>query len=100
MRAARMLPGHEKPNRNASTLVIGVTPRYLPCVFERYGARVIEPEIKLPFCLLFLFMALGTGAYIPAPAQKAALPNRERRPLALCDASVQFNRQDPPIAWS
>jgi Kef-type K+ transport system membrane component KefB len=28
-------------------------------VFERYGARVIEPEIKLLFFLLFVFMALG-----------------------------------------
>ena len=28
-------------------------------MFERYGARVIEPEIKLLFFLLFVFMALG-----------------------------------------
>jgi Kef-type K+ transport system membrane component KefB len=42
-----------------STLIILVIPRYLPRVFERYGARVIEPEIKLLFFLLFVFMALG-----------------------------------------
>jgi Kef-type K+ transport system membrane component KefB len=42
-----------------SALIIIVAPRYLPRVFERYGARVIEPEIKLLFFLLFVFMALG-----------------------------------------
>ena len=42
-----------------SALIIIVAPRYLPRVFERYGARVIEPEIKLLFLLLFAFMALG-----------------------------------------
>src|SRR5262249_1405415 len=40
-----------------SALVIAAAPRCLPWVFERYGARVIEPEIKLLFCLLFAFMA-------------------------------------------
>jgi Kef-type K+ transport system membrane component KefB len=43
----------------ASLVIIGVAPRYLPRVFERYGARVIEPEIKLLFFLLFLLMTLG-----------------------------------------
>jgi Kef-type K+ transport system membrane component KefB len=43
----------------ASLVVIALAPRYLPRVFERYGARVIEPEIKLLFFLLFLFVALG-----------------------------------------
>jgi len=42
-----------------SAAVIVLAPRYLPKVFERYGARVIEPEIKLLFFLLFVFMALG-----------------------------------------
>ena len=42
-----------------SVLLIALAPRYLPRVFERYGARVIEPEIKLLFFLLFAFMALG-----------------------------------------
>lgn len=42
-----------------SALIIAVVPRYLPRIFERYGARVIEPEIKLLFFLLFVFMALG-----------------------------------------
>jgi Kef-type K+ transport system membrane component KefB len=42
-----------------SALIIVIVPRYLPRIFERYGARVIEPEIKLLFFLLFVFMALG-----------------------------------------
>ncbi len=42
-----------------SALIIAAAPRYLPRVFERYGARVIEPEIKLLFFLLFVFIALG-----------------------------------------
>src|SRR5262249_37203647 len=42
-----------------SACIIAVVPRYLPHVFERYGARVIEPEIKLLFFLLFVFMSLG-----------------------------------------
>lgn len=42
-----------------SAIVIVLAPRYLPKVFERYGPRVIEPEIKLLFFLLFLFMSLG-----------------------------------------
>jgi Kef-type K+ transport system membrane component KefB len=39
--------------------ILAVVPRYLPRVFERYGARVIEPEIKFLFFLLFVFMSLG-----------------------------------------
>ena len=42
-----------------SALIIMTVPKYLPRIFERYGARVIEPEIKLLFFLLFVFMALG-----------------------------------------
>lgn len=42
-----------------SALIIAIAPRCLPWVFARYGTRVIEPEIKLLFFLLFLFMALG-----------------------------------------
>src|SRR5712692_2395225 len=42
-----------------SACIIAVAPRYLPRVFERYGQRVIEPEIKLLFFLLFVFMSLG-----------------------------------------
>src|SRR3989338_1450842 len=42
-----------------SAILIVLAPRYLPKVFERYGPRVIEPEIKLLFFLLFLFMSLG-----------------------------------------
>jgi len=42
-----------------SVLLIIAAARFLPKVFERYGARVIEPEIKLLFFLLFLFMSLA-----------------------------------------
>jgi Kef-type K+ transport system membrane component KefB len=42
-----------------SAAIIALAPRYLPRIFQRYGARVIEPEIKLLFFLLFVFMALG-----------------------------------------
>ena len=42
-----------------SACILAVVPRYLPKVFERYGARVIEPEIKFLFFLLFVFMSLG-----------------------------------------
>ena len=43
-----------------SAVVIAVAPRVLPRVFERYGARVIEPEIKLLFAVLFGFMLLAS----------------------------------------
>jgi Kef-type K+ transport system membrane component KefB len=43
-----------------SALVIVVAPRVLPRVFERYGARVIEPEIKLLFAILFGLMLLAS----------------------------------------
>jgi Kef-type K+ transport system membrane component KefB len=36
-----------------------VAPLVLPRIFLRYGSRVIEPEIKLLFLLLFIIMALG-----------------------------------------
>jgi Kef-type K+ transport system membrane component KefB len=42
-----------------SAVIIVIVPRYLPRIFERYKAQVIEPEIKLLFFLLFVFMALG-----------------------------------------
>jgi Kef-type K+ transport system membrane component KefB len=42
-----------------SALVVIAAPRLLPPVFERYGARVIEPEIKLLFALLFGLMLLA-----------------------------------------
>jgi Kef-type K+ transport system membrane component KefB len=42
-----------------SACIIAIVPRFLPRVFERYAARVIEPEIKLLFFLLFVFMSLG-----------------------------------------
>ncbi len=43
-----------------STLLILLAPRLLPPLFERYGARVIEPEIKLVFAILFGLMLLAT----------------------------------------
>jgi Kef-type K+ transport system membrane component KefB len=43
-----------------SALVIAIAPRVLPRLFERYGARVIEPEIKLLFAILFGLMLLAS----------------------------------------
>ena len=42
-----------------SVAVIVLAPRLLPPLFERYGQRVIEPEIKLLFLILFTLMLLG-----------------------------------------
>ena len=42
-----------------SALLIAAAARWLPSVFLRYGKRVIEPEIKLLFFLLFCFMSLA-----------------------------------------
>ncbi|MCX5795942.1 MAG: cation:proton antiporter [Elusimicrobia bacterium] len=42
-----------------SALLITAAARWLPGVFLRYGKRVIEPEIKLLFFLLFCFMSLA-----------------------------------------
>ena len=53
-----------------SGLVVVAAARGLPPVFERYGARVIEPEIKLLFALLFGLMLLArwgrSHAVLPA----------------------------------
>lgn len=42
-----------------SIIVVILAPRCLPTIFVRYGGKVIEPEIKLLFFILFGFMALG-----------------------------------------
>ena len=39
--------------------IVLAAPRILPPIFLRYGSRVIEPEIKLLFMILFGIMALG-----------------------------------------
>ena len=49
-------------------LILGL-PRIAPWFFRRYGDRVIEPEIKLVFAILFLLMWLGARAN-----SQAALP--------------------------
>jgi Kef-type K+ transport system membrane component KefB len=53
-----------------SVLMIWLLPKVSPWFFRRYGDRVIEPEIKLVFFLLFLLMALGklsaSHAVLPA----------------------------------
>ena len=53
-----------------SALLIWLLPKISPWFFRRYGDRVIEPEIKLVFFLLFLLMALGklsaSHAVLPA----------------------------------
>jgi Kef-type K+ transport system membrane component KefB len=53
-----------------SILVIFIMPKISPSIFKRYGERVIEPEIKFLFFVLFLFIyvaKLGSGhAILPA----------------------------------
>lgn len=46
----------------ASVAVIVVLPKIAPWFFGRYGDRVIEPEIKLVFVALFVFMVLADAA--------------------------------------
>jgi Kef-type K+ transport system membrane component KefB len=64
-----------KPNRwivafaAASVAAIWSLPRLAPWFFGRYGDRVIEPEIKLVFAILFVLMYLGGKAN-----SQAALP--------------------------
>jgi len=43
-----------------SAVVIGLAPYVLPLVFDRYGARVIEPEIKLLFAVLLGLMLIAS----------------------------------------
>ena len=47
----------------ASAALIFGLPRIAPFFFERYGNRVIEPEIKLVFASIFLLMWLGDRAH-------------------------------------
>jgi Kef-type K+ transport system membrane component KefB len=49
-----------------SVLLIFGLPRLAPWFFKRYGDRVIEPEIKLVFAVLFLLMWLGDRAHSQA----------------------------------
>ncbi len=53
----------------ASVVAIVGLPRMAPWFFSRYGDRVIEPEIKLVFAVLFVLMWLGGRAN-----SQAALP--------------------------
>lgn len=43
-----------------SAVAVALAPRMLPPLFERYGARVIEPEIKLLFAILLGIMLLAS----------------------------------------
>lgn len=45
-----------------SIALIVVLPKVAPRFFRRYGDRVIEPEIKLVFCVLFVLMWLAAKA--------------------------------------
>ena len=45
-----------------SLALIVALPRLAPWFFARYGDRVIEPEIKLVFVILFVLMVLGEKA--------------------------------------
>ena len=53
-----------------STFVIFLMPKISPAIFKRYGERVIEPEIKYLFFILFLFLYLAklgsSHAILPA----------------------------------
>ena len=53
-----------------SALMIAVVPRIAPIIFQRYGDRVIEPEIKFLFMILFIFTGLAklgaSHAILPA----------------------------------
>jgi Kef-type K+ transport system membrane component KefB len=49
-----------------SVLLIFGLPRLAPWFFKRYGNRVIEPEIKLVFAVLFVLMWLGGRAHSQA----------------------------------
>jgi len=42
-----------------SSAIIAMVPRLAPKIFQRYGERVIEPEIKFLFLILIIFMALA-----------------------------------------
>ncbi len=50
----------------ACAAVIVAVPRWLPGLFERYRAKVIEPEIKFVFFLLFAFMSIGVWGRVHA----------------------------------
>jgi Kef-type K+ transport system membrane component KefB len=45
-----------------SIALVVILPRIAPWFFRRYGDRVIEPEIKLVFFVLFVLMVLGEEA--------------------------------------
>ena len=45
-----------------SVIVVVLLPKLAPWFFQRYGDRVIEPEIKLVFVVLFALMVLGNEA--------------------------------------
>jgi Kef-type K+ transport system membrane component KefB len=50
------------PFAGVSVLVIWGLPRIAPWFFGRYGDRIIEPEIKLVFAVMFVLMYLGGRA--------------------------------------
>jgi len=43
----------------ASAVLIWLGPRFIPSLFKRFGNRVIEPEVKFLFLLLFFFMYIA-----------------------------------------
>jgi Kef-type K+ transport system membrane component KefB len=62
-----------------SLALIGLLPRIAPWFFNRYGDRVIEPEIKLVFLALFVLMLLADAsdghAVLPAFVLGLAMSN-------------------------
>ena len=67
------------PFAGASLILIFGLPRIAPWFFDRYGERVIEPEIKLVFAGVLLLMWLGdranSHAVLPAFVLGLALSN-------------------------
>ncbi|MHB0886494.1 MAG: cation:proton antiporter [Bacillota bacterium] len=53
-----------------SALAIYLAPKVSPWLFQRYSERVVEPEIKFIFLVLFFFMFLGafSGSHAVLPA--------------------------------
>lgn len=63
-----------------STFIIFIIPKISPFLFKRYGERVIEPEIKYLFFILFLLIYISklgsTHAILPAFISGLVLSNQ------------------------
>ena len=64
-----------------SVALIVLLPKLAPWFFGRYGDRVIEPEIKLVFVILFALMVLGERGEQPGGAAGVRARPRDVAPL-------------------